>query len=122
MKPHCHENTIANYIWITAVGGSFALWWIASPWAYGFFLGTAMAGLGFRLLIADMRRLTSRSAAPTRLALAGYLRRYLLYGATMAVGLINPWIAFGPLVIGLLVPKFIILLCTSAARRTPHGN
>ncbi len=122
MKPLYHEDTIANYVWIIAVGGGFALWWLDTRWSYGFLLGTLMAGLGFRLLIADMRRLTAQTHSPTRLALAGYLKRYLLYGFAMAAGLTNPLLAFAPLVIGLLVPKFLILFFVLVARRTSHGS
>ena len=122
MKPLYHEDTIAKYVWITAVGGSLALWWLEPRWAHGFLLGSLMAGLGFRLLIADMRRLTAQTISPTRAALVGYLRRYLLYGAAMAAGLTNPLVAFVPLLIGLLVPKFLILCFVLVARRTSHGS
>ena len=121
MKPLYHEDRIVVYVLMTALIGSLVLAFFRSSWSLGFLFGSLIAAVGIRLLTVDVRRLTM-TRSPIKAAAIGYMKRYIIYGGSMAVALTNPQISFPAVVLGLLVPKALILILTLFVRRTSFGS
>ncbi len=89
-----------------------------APASMGILLGGVIATLIFYHLTIDVHNLLAAiSGSPARRAWRGYAQRYLLNGAAMAAALNSPHISFAAAIIGLLIPKGVILFITFAGRR-----
>ncbi|NMA99934.1 MAG: twin-arginine translocation signal domain-containing protein [Firmicutes bacterium] len=84
--------------------------------ALGIILGGLMGVLAFKLIIIDTTRLLSVAKTTnlskkqvSRFSRRAFLKRCSLYGATLIVAIVNPYVSFLATLGGLLLPRVAII-------------
>lgn len=117
MKSTLNEHTVFRATVILTGIGSIALVGVSTAAALGLFLGGMISLLSFRLLIVDVDKLLKMPVENLKPKVwRGYLGRYVLSGAALAVSLTNPGISFVTTLLGLIVPKLIIVVLAVVRR------
>lgn len=90
----------------------------------GILLGGLMGALILRVLTFDIYKLLqSPDSEVQKKVRRDYFKRYLLYGATLAISITNSHISFGTTLIGLLLPRLVtIILVFRKPRRNKRGD
>ncbi len=93
--------------------------WFSLPLALGLLFGGLMGSLVFYLLILDVSALLRQPEERIqKQSMKGYFRRLSLYGLTILVSLMNPYMAFAGAVLGLLLPRIFIIYYFVLRRNT----
>lgn len=88
----------------------------------GVIFGGLMGAMILRILTLQIYQLLTQPQNKVATeARKGYIKRYFLYGATLAISILNHHINFFATIVGLLIPRIIIVLSLLIQRRKKNG-
>lgn len=123
MKKHFDENTLFKIALVAPLIIGTPLLFKNISIGLGVIFGGLMGALILRILTLDIYQLLTKPVEQVASeARKGYMKRYFLYGATLAVSILHNKINFIATLAGLLLPRIIIILQLLVKRRKKNGN